>query len=195
MGKKKRTRARRKLKERKLIEQLRRNQPEWTPFQPASIAPEDLDRYKNSAAENEVLEGVFRNSRYQVLLYNVEAEGIPGGKMDHLSIKRLDRETIHDWRDLQRIKNEICGPGREAVELYPREDRLVDTSNQYHLWVLPPDILFPFGYDTRAVSDAELIGNKQRPFEDQPNDLISTEDLKNELRKRGYKFDDAEDGE
>lgn len=195
MAKKKKTRVRKKLKESKLMEQLRELQPEWTPFKPASLAPEDLERYKGSAAENETLEGVLRNSRYQVLVFHVEVEGIPGGEMNHLSIKRLDRETVHDWRDMQRIKNEICGSDREAVELYPREDRLVDTSNQYHLWVLPEEILFPFGYDTRAVADSELIGNKQRPFEDRPEDALSDEDIKEGLRRRGYEFDEDKENE
>jgi hypothetical protein len=37
---------------------------------------------------------------------------------------------VHDWRDLQRIKNQLVGPECEAVELYPAESRKVDTANQ-----------------------------------------------------------------
>lgn len=59
------------------------------------------------------------------------------GPVTHLSIKRNDRESVHDWRDLQELKNAICGPEREAVEIYPAESRRVDMRNQYHLWVLP----------------------------------------------------------
>jgi hypothetical protein len=44
---------------------------------------------------------------------------------------RLDGQAIHDWRELQRIKNEIVGDEIEAVELYPAESRLLDTANWY----------------------------------------------------------------
>jgi hypothetical protein len=52
-----------------------------------------------------------------------------------LSIKRRDREVIRDWRELQAIKNAIVGPEHEGFELYPAESRLVDTANQFHLFV------------------------------------------------------------
>jgi hypothetical protein len=83
-----------------------------------------------------------------------------------LSIKRIDKDTIHDWRHLQEIKNMIVGPEHEAVELYPAEARLVDSANQYHLWVLrDPKVRFPFGFDTRFVQGDEIVGNsRQRPF-------------------------------
>lgn len=73
-----------------------------------------------------------------------------------LSIKRRDKEWIHDWRDLQRIKGEICGPEREAFELYPAESRLNDTANQYHLWVLAEGMLMPVGYTDRSVLDGTV---------------------------------------
>jgi hypothetical protein len=85
----------------------------------------------------------------------------------HLSIKRRDREPIGDWRVMQEIKNAIVGPEREAAELYPAESRLVDTANQYHLWVLPEGDRFSFGFDSRFVLDAHecpIPGAKQRPL-------------------------------
>ena len=83
-----------------------------------------------------------------------------------LSIKRLDRECIHDWRDLQTIKNMLVGKENEGVELYPAESRLVDTANQYHIFVLKnPAIKFPFGFYDRRVDDSEPLGkSKQRKF-------------------------------
>lgn len=80
-----------------------------------------------------------------------------------LSIKRRDKEWIHDWRDLQRIKNEICGPEREAFEIYPAESRLNDTANQYHLWVLAPGMLMPIGYTDRSVVDGTMPGQRPLP--------------------------------
>lgn len=102
------------------------------------------------------------NNRYQVAVDR-------GPDIIHLSIKRLDRAAVHDWRDLQRIKNDLVGPDHEAVELYPAEERLVDTANQYHLWVLAKaGQRFPFGYNERLVSygaeNRQLPGsNKRKP--------------------------------
>lgn len=104
------------------------------------------------------------NNIYQVYVYrNIKAEGWP--ELIWLSIKRKDKEPIHDWRHLQRIKNEILGAEYEAIELYPAESRLVDTANQYHLWVMAEKGLrFPFGWDRREVSDVPYNNAKQRPF-------------------------------
>lgn len=75
----------------------------------------------------------------------------------YITLKRQDRHAVHDWRHLQQIKNDVCGPEAEAVELYPAESRLVDQANQYHLWVLPPGERFPFGKTKRAVASDEEV--------------------------------------
>jgi hypothetical protein len=93
-----------------------------------------------------------------------------------LAIVRVDRQPVDDWRDKQRIKNELCGPQREAIELYPAESRLVDTNNQAHLYVLPEGQCFPFGYIERDVSDVTVGVNKQRSFEEPPPDLNAKRD-------------------
>ncbi len=70
----------------------------------------------------------------------------------HLDIQRRDGGDCKNWRELQQIKNEIIGPEHEAVELFPAESRLVDTANQYHLWVhVSADYRFPFGFAERCV--------------------------------------------
>jgi hypothetical protein len=78
------------------------------------------------------------------------------GKCAYLSIRRNDREPVDSWRDFQEMKNQLCGPNREAVQLYPAEDRLADMANQYHVWVLPEGIMFPMGFfDGRVVSSGD----------------------------------------
>ncbi len=48
------------------------------------------------------------------------------------------RRTTHvPWRHVQQIKNEVFGPDREAVQLFPAEDRLVDAANEYWIYVYP----------------------------------------------------------
>jgi hypothetical protein len=87
-----------------------------------------------------------------------------------ISIRHNDRKAIRDWRHFQRIKNELAGVEREAVEIYPKESQLVDEANTYHLWVLAEADVMPFGFKgERMVSSpeaAEAIGAKQRPFDE-----------------------------
>ena len=81
-------------------------------------------------------------------------------KLIHLSIKRNDRRPCNDWRDMQEIKNLLAGPERQAIQIFPKESHLIDTSNQYHLWVLPEDMLIPIGWFSRVTIDEELEPSK-----------------------------------
>jgi hypothetical protein len=107
------------------------------------------------------------NDTYQVNVGGPHrTQGNAWPPMWHLSIKRRDKEVIHDWRDLQTIKNLIIGEENEAIEIYPAESRLVDMANQYHLWVfVDKSVRIPIGYQTRMVGSSEeatLVGAKQR---------------------------------
>ena len=102
--------------------------------------------------------GFFDNTKE---VYN----GFPkeNGEVVWLSIKRLDKDPIHDWRDLQQIKNEVVGEEAEAIEIYPAESRKMDVANQYHLFAFTTPI--PIGFVGRAVESstkAEQVGAKQR---------------------------------
>ena len=114
-------------------------------------------------------QSIYMNDLYQV---NVEVVRTPFGEetgdMFWLSIKRRDRAPVHDWRELQQIKNMIVGDEHEGFEVYPAESRLVDTANQYHLWVfMDPAVRLPVGYRSRELLDcdaAAAIGAWQRGF-------------------------------
>jgi hypothetical protein len=119
---------------------------------------------------------MFANSRYQVSIWKhpLPADGMPeGAECFHLSIKRNDGSAVRDWRDMQRIKNELLGDEAEAVELYPAESRLVDGANQYHLWALV-GCQWPIGFRSRLVSENQSGGVQQRPWEanQRPSDLV-----------------------
>lgn len=91
----------------------------------------------------------------------IGAEGWP--PMAHLAIRRVDRKVIHDWRDLQRVKADIFGATAEAVELYPADDRVVDTANSYHLWVFTDGTSrFPVGWEYGLKTDDTAIEGQQR---------------------------------
>lgn len=53
----------------------------------------------------------------------------------HLAVTSLSgvRPT---WWEMQRIKNEIAGPGATAVEVYPPQDEVVDDADMFHIWVI-----------------------------------------------------------
>jgi hypothetical protein len=92
--------------------------------------------------------------------------------MVQLNIRRRDGAAdIRDWRHFQKIKNQLLGEECEAVELYPAESRLVDTSNKWHLWGFEdPKFRFPFGWQQRDVNmesaDDVPAGYRQRKRED-----------------------------
>lgn len=106
---------------------------------------------------------LFINNVYQVDMRKAEPiEGWP--EVTWLSIKRRDRAPVGDerFRDFQEIKNKLVGEEAEAVELYPAESRLVDTCNQYHLWVV--NVRFPFGFPRRSVYYDSVGGAVQKPL-------------------------------
>jgi hypothetical protein len=114
---------------------------------------------------------VFINSKYQVIVRKVIPNDVDplNRKVNtdvyftHLSIKRIDKQPIKDWREMQQIKNMILGDEVEAVELYPAESRKVDAANQYHMWALPKGEKFNFGFDEgRLTSEYEDDKIKQR---------------------------------
>jgi len=121
------------------------------------------------------VEQMKRQSVYMNDLYQVNAQvvampfGAVAGDMMWLSIKRRDKAPVHDWRDLQTVKNLIVGPEHEGFEVYPAESRLVDTANQYHLWVfLDPKVRLPVGFREREIMGAEqaaAVGATQRDFQ------------------------------
>lgn len=150
------------------------NLPTLEEFSKTIKALKDVDVLEDSKIEElyrqVAQDDVYLNDEYQV---NVNRNYKWGADMEvwHLSIKRLDKEAVHDWRDLQAIKNMIVGEEYEAVELYPSESRLVDSANQYHLWVFVGVFgsneipVLPIGFTSRYVTDTPDMPNcKQRKF-------------------------------
>lgn len=70
----------------------------------------------------------------------------------HLAVSSLTGERP-TWHEMQRIKDEIAGPGATAVEVYPPSAEVVDGADMYHLWVLPAPL--PFSLHSRC-KEADL---------------------------------------
>lgn len=132
---------------------------DWTPFRQIGGVVIDPSGARGT---------FWENNRYQVIQRD-HREG-PFGAYVHLTIRSTDGAPRHDWRHLQRIKNELVGPEAEGVELYPAESRVVDTANHYHLWVFRSYRL-PLGMTEGERREAEP-GVTQRPFAPNPEPVV-----------------------
>ena len=158
---------------------VRADEP-WTPFEQTT----------DSQGNDRCFDGtnwfdIYKNSRFTVLKRTITSSHENEPEIVHLSIKRNDRAPIMNWRDLQKIKNELVGPECEAVQIFPAESRMVDTSNQYHLWVFSdPKVRIPFGYRERLVAEGNIMGAIQEPFEEhvRPDDLVPREKMEEARR-------------
>jgi hypothetical protein len=72
--------------------------------------------------------------RYSVQRYAVDARA----GWDRLHVQAHTRRSEPGWLDLQAIKLLLPeGARRLGFTVCPREERVVDLANAYHLWVLP----------------------------------------------------------
>jgi len=55
-------------------------------------------------------------------------------KYTHIRIIREDKKPIHNYMDLQTIKNTLIGVNKTAIQIFPRVEDMVDFGNTYHLW-------------------------------------------------------------
>lgn len=88
----------------------------------------------------------------------------PMGNVEHVTISRRDpnRPDIVTtdgsgeltWAEKQQIKDELFGKNRQAVEVFPTEDRLVDVADVYHLWVFDKKYRLPFGIHPKEYQRA-----------------------------------------
>ena len=150
--------------------QFSEGQSEWTRFE---LVASVFHEFNEERCTKRKCDMIFENSRYIVLVYK------PYDDIVWLSF-RGQNNSAHDrdWRDYQRIKNELCGTDCEGIEIFPQESRLVDTANQFHLWVFEPSKSLGIGYPSRDVLTPEelredwqknyphLSEPEQREFED-----------------------------
>jgi hypothetical protein len=139
-------------------------QRRWQPLQPGVIHAEKYTAHGMTAPDR---------SYYNDLL-SVFVREIGHGAL-HISFHRHDRKAIKDFRIYQAIKNEVAGPERLAIEVFPPESKLVDTSNEFHLFVVPEEIQdeFPFLISAERLVQTQEEGEailgktkmRQRPWQ------------------------------
>ena len=107
--------------------------------------------------EKNILTECWVNTIYQVLVYRGEDadelihEKSLKGKCTYLSIKRRDKRPVNNWQDMQTIKNRLCGTETDAIQIFPKESRMINQANQYHLIVFPYDYYLPFGWHGKRI--------------------------------------------
>jgi hypothetical protein len=95
---------------------------------------QENDQYLDQAKKfHKYIRAVFTDGVYVVEQYNTSSDS---PFLCRLAISRLDKSPIRRWQDIQDIKNEIAGEDAVAIEVYPRESKVTDTANIYHLWIL-----------------------------------------------------------
>lgn len=127
---------------------------------------------------------VWVNDLYSVFVRRHKE--IPGieSKVCHISFHRHDRRAVTDWRHMQWMKNQLVGPENEGCEIFPKESRLVDGANEYHIWVFEDENFgFPFGFFERIVTEKSQFGETQRKFPEarKPHDLKENEEKMKKL--------------
>lgn len=87
--------------------------------------------------------GVWRSRSFMCQAFDA------GAGVVRLSFNRTEvDEATYRWRDditwddLQRLKREAGFGDREAVEIFPPDDSVVNVANMRHLWVLPAPMPF-----------------------------------------------------
>lgn len=143
--------------------------PTWTPLKrlgPDEINPEMDAIYKRMGLPPS--DETWWSPQYQAVVRYAQSaeEDAPQGRegLLHVSIHRHDRSPMRNWRHLQQIKNEIAGEDRWGVEVFPPESYLVDSANEYHLYVMPVNADIPFAFHESIVSSDEQVEayNEQR---------------------------------
>ena len=155
----KKTRSERKKAIRKIYSTNKKLMKE-NPHLPRPTLKDAKELYKNSCSEvwyaNDIYQAAVDYSAWE----NVDAN--KPGRCIWLSIKNHEKTTEIPWQHKQWIKNDICGEEMEAMELFPAESRLVNTANQYHLWVFDQ---IPIGFNGRLISSLSPGGTGKQTLE------------------------------
>jgi hypothetical protein len=176
-------------------------------YDTSEVFANQLQDFQKEYYKKNPTEEVWVNDKYIVhKRIDVPFTDGSGLLLTHLSIRTTDNSVVRDWRELQYIKNELVGEENEGFELFPRESRLVDTANQFHLWVFQnTDNGLPIGWNERIVSDLMehpqhkhklSIGLKQREFETDRKPQDNYANFKKILKifKNQYKSKNNENG-
>lgn len=91
-------------------------------------------------------ERVWWNDRFIVCLALTRWDAVFGETL-HVLFQTASDSTDVEFYDFMRIKNELFGEDRYALQVFPAQDELVDRSNTYHFHVLSVEMSKQFKED------------------------------------------------
>lgn len=121
----------------------------WTEF--VEVFPHN--RSDDEPVEVDGGETYWSNSFYLVNRVALEPEkGLEGAV--RLSMKRHDGKALREWKHMQRVKNELCGEEREAVEIFPPQSMVTSMDHEHHLFVTPVGVASIYVYEEKLRSES-----------------------------------------
>ena len=87
---------------------------------------------------------VWRSSRFLVMIYR-ERPGVLWMSVNRTEVKGSRWVDGITWDELQRLKREAGFGAMDAIEIYPRDEDVVDVANIRHLFILE-DSLVEYGW-------------------------------------------------
>lgn len=102
----------------------------------------DIDNRGRSVGWPAEARRAAENGVFSVMMRETDAGA--WGPVTHAWIKTVSEAPDITWAEKQRIKDELFGRERVAIEVYPPRSELVDQANLFHLWVFPAGFALPF---------------------------------------------------
>ena len=155
----------------KVWQPLKRSPQSWVDEQTDRVLADMEKRFPHisrEAIEGQLSDETWGNDKYTVNVHLISGKGRNG--FVELAIHNHNRTPHIPWRHLQQIKNEVLGPEREAIQIYPAESRLVDTANEFWLYVYPTGeapmrkrgVKLGMDHGRNVSYDVDPVGNKSR---------------------------------
>lgn len=88
---------------------------------------------------------VYTNGLFVVQVYDTPN----AWNAERVMIRWNDARPDHDWSLFQKIKNDLFGEDRVALEVYPSEKQKQDVANVYWIWILPKGFDCPIEWKSR----------------------------------------------
>ena len=97
-----------------------------------------------------ITENAMAECQYQVIIKQgptLPHQRAMGAEIVQILVHRIDdKPDPYFWRDMQEIKNAVIGRKREALELYPSEDRRMKDFPFRVMWGILSDERVPLGW-------------------------------------------------
>jgi hypothetical protein len=123
------------------------------------LPEEDQERLAEESYQYQKRSEKWENSKYKVTFDrqcdHVHPNWPEGLACWYISFSMKDGGHLIDWREIQEMKNQVVGEEHEAVMLFPKDSRCMDTANQFHLYIIgDKGQEFPVGWQCqKAVTD------------------------------------------